>query len=105
MKRIGLKSIHSEPKTAFKLPLKRESKALVSLLAALKLRARIALVTFWRWGPMLGGHYPSLASDATAWQISAVSYCPKARALLDVSRHATLPLSCDRSRRSILCFW
>ena len=24
MKRTGLKSIHSEPKTAFKLPLKRE---------------------------------------------------------------------------------
>ena len=40
-------------------------KALVSLLAALKLRARIALVTFSGVGPYAGGHYPSLASDAT----------------------------------------
>ncbi len=27
MKRIGLKSIHSEPKTAFKLPLKLEKRS------------------------------------------------------------------------------
>ena len=77
---------------------RKARKALASLLAALKLRARIALVTFL-WAGRYLAMAPNRERTPRAWQSGAVSYFLRLRALSLIADSAS---SRSSSRRECL---